>query len=416
MPTKPPRLPRPAKFAAFAAAVAALARPAWALTDDTTPFYVGGSLGVTHVSNVFRESSASNNDNVVSIGLLGGVDQRLGRQHLRLDGSMQHNRYRSNHELNNLSYTARAALDWETIGDLSGTLSAKSDRSLADFNVGNGVTQIFKKNTERNDEYQAIARLGVGTRYTLEGGWLYRRREFSAEEYDRFTYHQNTASLGVYATPAGNVKLGLVVRHSKGQNPRYPNGFFTIDPTTQQPKALTSPNDYTRDDLDFTTRWSTGGRSTLSTRISRSKSKNSLEALSDLSGTTGAIAWNWQPTAKLQFNVQYSRDTGQESVVRLPDVNRIYTTWQLGGNYALTSKLSLSATAADKRTRRSSEASAVVANAFEASKTYNLGVRWALSRGISLGCQYDHAGRDSSVPQYVFSASSYGCSGQAILY
>src|SRR5207244_3499143 len=132
-------------------------------------------------------------------------DQRLGRQHLKLDGSVQDNRYNHIRDLNNQSYTVRAALDWQTVNDLSGTLSAKSDRSLADFNVGNGVTQIFKKNTERNDEYQAIARLGVGTRYTLEGGWLYRRRDFSAEEYDRFVYHQGTASLGIYATPAGNV-------------------------------------------------------------------------------------------------------------------------------------------------------------------------------------------------------------------
>lgn len=416
MPFKPIRISTTARLVALAAAVAALGQPAWAQTDDTAPFYIGGSLGVTHVSNIFRESSASNNDNVVSIGLLGGLDERLGRQHLRLDGSVQDNRYRNNRELNNLSYTARAALDWQTVGDLSGTLSAKSDRSLADFNVGNGVTQIFKKNNERNDEYQAVARLGVGTRYSLEGGWLYRRREFTAEEYDRFAYHQNTASLGVYAMPGGNVRLGLVARHSKGQNPRYPNGFFTIDPATLQPRALTEPNDYTRDDIDFTVRWSTGGRSTLNTRISRSKTKNSLQVLSDFSGTTGSVGWNWQPTAKLQFNLQYSRDTGQESVVRAPDVNRIYTTWQLGSNYALTGKLSLSANAADKRTRRTTEASTALFDAFEASKTYNLGLRWAFSRGISLGCQYDHASRDSSVPLYVYSASSYGCTGQVILY
>jgi hypothetical protein len=416
MPTESLRIPNPPRSVAFVAVIAALAGPAWAQTDDTAPFYVGGSLGITHVSNIFHESSASNNDNVVSIGLLGGVDKRLGRQHLRLEGSVQDNRYNDNRDLNNLSYTVRTALDWQTVGDLSGTLSAKSDRSLADFNVGNGVTQIFKKNTERNDEYQAIARLGVGSRYTVEGGWLYRRREFSAEEYDRFAFHQNTGSLGFYATPGGNLRLGLVARHSNGQNPRYPNGLFTIDPVTQLPKALTVRNDYTRNDLDFTMRWNTGGHSTLNTRISRSKSSNSFQGLSNVNGTTGAVGWSWQTTAKLQLNLQYSRDTGQESVVRAPDVNRIYTTWQLGGNYALTGKVSLSATAADKRTRRSTESAIALANAFEASKTYNLGLRWAYSRGLSLGCQYDHASRDSSVPLYVYSANSYGCTGQAVLY
>ena len=393
-----------------------MAQSTWAQTDDSTPYYFGGSAGVTHVSNIYRQSNASNNDNVVSLGVLGGLDERLGRQHLRFDGSAQDNRYRNNSELNNLSYTARAALDWQTVGDLSGTLSAKSDRALADFNVGNGVTPIFKKNTERNDEYQAIARLGVGTRYTVEGGWLYKKRDFSAEEYGRFVYHQNTGSLGFYAIPAGNLRLGLVARHTKGQNPRYPNGLFTIDPDTLQPRALTDANDYSRNDVDLTARWSTGGHSTLNARISRSKTSNSLQVLSNFSGTTGAVSWSWQPTAKLQFNIQYSRDTGQESVVRAPDVNRIYTAWQLGANYALTSKISFSANASDKRTRRSSDASAAVFDPFEATKTYNLGMRWAFSRSLSLSCQYDHASRNSTVAQYVYSASSYGCSGQAIFF
>ncbi|WP_186801009.1 hypothetical protein, partial [Escherichia coli] len=117
------------------------------------------------------QANAANSDPVVSSGLLGGVDHRYGRQHLKLDGSVQNNRYASNQALNNQSYTASATLDWQTIGDLSGTVSAKSDRALADFNIGSGVDPIFKKNTEGNDTFQAIARLGVATRYSVEAGY-----------------------------------------------------------------------------------------------------------------------------------------------------------------------------------------------------------------------------------------------------
>jgi len=416
MPTKPSRHCRRWALLAPLTVALAAAQSAQAQTDDTTPFYFGGSLGLAHVSNVYRQSTATNNDRVTSVGLLGGIDQRLGRQHLTLDGSMQDNRYARNRDLNNLSYTLRTALNWQTVGDLSGVLSAKSDRSLADFNIGSGVDPILKKNIEREDEYQALARWGVATRYTLEGGWLYRRRSFTAAEYDRFSFRQNTGSLGLYATPAGNVRLGLVARHTKGLNPRYPVGL-ALDPDTLQFVVVSAPNDYTRNDIDFTTRWSTGGHSTLNTRISRSRTNNSLDnRLRDFSGTTGALSWEWLPTAKLKLNLQYARDTGQESLLRASDLNRVYTTEQLGGAYALTGKLSLTAKASRNRGTRTSSAGAVVADALDDFKTYNVGIRWAFSRGISLVCQYDHASRDNSVPQYVYSASSYGCTLQAILY
>lgn len=408
MPTK---LPRPALLALALAASA----PAMAQTDDSSPFYGGATLGVTRVSNIYRQSSATNDDTVTSAGLVAGMDQRLGRQHLTLDGSLQDNRYASNKELNNRAYNLRTALNWQTLGHLSGVVSAKSSRSLADFNIGNGIDPIFKKNIERNDEYQATVRLGVLTRYTVEGGFTHKRRDFSAEEYARFVYSQDTGSLGVYATPGANVRLGLVGRHTRGQHPRYPVGV-TLDPDTLQPVIVSAPNDYTRDDVDFTTRWATGGSSTLNTRLSRSRTSNSVESLRDFSGTTGSVGWDWQPTAKLQLNLQYARDTGQESVVQAADLNRIYTSWQLGGSYALTGKLSLSARASNNSARRSSESGAVVADAMEDTKAYNLGVRWSVSRGISLVCQYDRVSRDSSIPQYVYSASSYGCTGQAILY
>jgi hypothetical protein len=408
-------MPRRARLAALAT-FAALTHPAQAQTDDAAPFYAGGSLGVSHVSNVYRQPSTPNSDTVTSAGLLAGIDQRLGRQHLTLDGSLQNNRYSTNSDLNYASHSLRGALNWQTVGNLSGVLSAKSDRSMADFNVGGTAAQIFEKNIESTDEYQALARLGVGTRYMVEGGWTQRRRSFTADAYDSLVYRQNTGSLGVYATPAGHVRLGLVARHTEGKNPRYRTGVVAIDPATQLPFELRAVNDYSRDDIDFTTRWTLGGHSTVNTRISRSKTQNGLEQLRDFSGTTGSIGWAWQPTAKLQFNAQYSRDTGQESVVRTGDLNRVYTYWQLSSNYAVTSKLSLSARASTNNGRRNSESGATVTDSLDDTKSYNLGLRWTFSRSISLSCQYDHVSRNNSVPQYVYTASSYGCTGQAIVY
>lgn len=408
MPTKPPRL-------ALLVFALALAAPASAQTDDTTPFYAGATLGATRVTNVYRQPNASNDDTVASAGLVAGMDQRLGRQHLTVDGSVQDNRYASNKDLNNRAYSLRGALNWQTLGNLSGVLSAKSSRSLADFNIGSGVDPILKKNIERSDEYQATARLGVLTRYTVEAGFTHKRRDFSAEEYARFVYSQDTGSLGVYARPGAHLRLGLVGRETRGNNPRYPVGF-ALDPATLRPVVVSAPNDYERRDVDLTARWATGGSSSVNARISRSRTSNSLDNLRDFSGTTGSIGWDWQPTAKLQLNLQYSRDTGQESVVQSADLNRVYTAWQLGTNYALTGKLSLSAKASSNRSRRTSESGVNIADALDDSRLYNLSLRWNYSRGLSLVCQADRISRDSSIAQYVYTANSYGCTGQAIFY
>lgn len=399
-------------LAVFASATS-LALPAQAQTDDAVPFYAGGSLGVSHVSNLFRQAGTSNSDTVVSTGLLAGLDQKFGRQHFTADGSLQHNRYSSNSGLNNEAYNLRSALNWATVGDLSGTLSASSSRSLADFNIGGGVDPIFKKNIESNNEYVALVRLGLATRYSVEAGWTHHRHDFSAAEYDRFVFHQNTGSLGLYATPGGNLRLGLVARHTRGQYPRYPVGII-FNPDVLAFQIVSAPDDFSRNDVDFTTHWDTGGSSTLDTRLSSSHLKHGLSVLPDFNGTTGAIGWNWQPTTKLQLGLQYSRDTGQDSRVQASDVNRIYNNWRLNGLYALTGKISLNASVGSVRNRSTSATQQ--ANGFENNKAYSLGTRWALSRGISFACQYDYASRDSSIPQYIYNASSYGCTGQAILY
>ncbi|RZI85855.1 MAG: hypothetical protein EOP38_03660 [Rubrivivax sp.] len=411
MPTKPFDMTRSTRLAVFAA-LAALLQQAQAQTDDTTPFYAGGSLGATHVSNVFRQANSSNSDTVISGGLLGGVDTRLGRQHLKFDGSLNNNRYSTNRELNYRSHTLLGTLNWETAGNLSGVLSAKSDRSLADFNAS-GVRQIFKKNIETNDEYRAIARLGVGTRYWLESGWTHRRRNFTAWEYDRFIFRQNMGSLGIHATPGSDVQIGVVVRRTKGHNPRYPDG--TVVSVDGENRPGTSPDDYTRDDVDFTTRWSLGGHSTLRTRISRSRTQHSLDVRRDMSGTTGAVGLDWRPTAKLQFNLDYARDTAQESVIQATDIDRMYTSWQMGGTYLLTSKISLNARLSENKARRTSESIEVILNRDDA-KSQTLGLRWAATRNFSIGCQYNHVSRDRSVVAANYSASSYGCIGQAIVY
>jgi hypothetical protein len=368
---------------------------------------------VTQVSNIYRVSSGSSSDRVTSAGLLAGVDTRLGRQHLTFDGSLQDNRYADKTDLNNRSYSLRAALDWQTVGRLSGTVSASSNRSLAQFNLGSVVDQDFQKNIERNDEYGAVARLGVGTRYSVEASLSHRKHDFSNAVYDRFVFNQDAGGVSLYATPGGNVRLGLAVRRTEGNYPRYPRYL----PGT--PIRLGSDSiDYSRSDVDFTTLWTTGGSSQFNTRISNSRTTYDLNSvgLRDFHGTTGAVGWTWQATAKVLLSLQYARDSGQETQVQAADVNRVYNSWQLTGRYAVTGKLSVNAGAASTRSRSVVDSLNNTSEGFDNNNSYNLGLQWAFSRGLSMGCQYNHSNRDSNVGVYAFSASSYGCTGQILLY
>jgi hypothetical protein len=215
--------------------------------------------------------------------------------------------------------------------------------------------------------------------------------------------------LGIYATPAGNVRLGLVARRTEGNFPRYPVYLFGFRVGSQR-------IDYTRDDVDFTTAWSTGGNSQLNTRISTTRNRYEPATLRNFRSTTGALGWNWQPTGKLALSVQLARDTGQETLISTADVNRIYTSWQLNGVYALTGKLSLTVNTTGSRSRRDVETGAPLPDAYDRDQTFSLGMRWAYSRSVSLNCQANRASRDSSVAQYTFSASSYGCTGQLLVY
>lgn len=379
---------------------------AWsAQGQESSPYYFGASAGLTHVSNVYRRGGTANSDRVVSLGLLAGLDQRLGRSRLRIDTSANNNRYATLRDLNNTSYSGRSTLDWETLGDLSGTVMASRSRSLAEFNIGRGADNLplpSQQNRESNGEYSALTRLGAKNRYSLEAGWTYRKRDFSAIEYSRFAYSQHTLQVGAYAKPGANLKVGVVGRKSKGKNPRYPvvvSGFQVL-----------LENPYRRTDIDLTASWATGGSSQLDARVSRSRSRSDLVFVNSFSGTTGALAWSWLPTPKLQLRFNASRDTGVESRIQSSDIDRLYHSLSAAASYELTGKLFLQGNLSRISNRRDS------IGAYDNDATQSIGLRWAYSRSISLSCQAARSSRDSSVALYTYRANSLGCTGQFLVF
>jgi hypothetical protein len=377
---------------------------------DANPYYFGGSLSVNQVSNIYRLSNNTNSDTVSTASLLAGMDQRFGRQRVFADGSLNTSRYRSNTDLNNNGYSLKAGLDWSTIERLSGTVSINNSRALGTYNVRD-VAPILKQNIEENNQLEAVARLGLVTKFTLEATGGYRTRRFSAVEYARLEFDQNRFSLGVVYRPSTDLTLGVAGRITQDKYPRYSLSGGNY-----------SAGEFERKDIDLTGRWAISGASTLEGRLSSGNSKVIQGVGSDFSGITGLIGWTWQPTARWNLSTNLSRDTGLETSlfsagtsIFSADQNRLTNALRFNASYEVSSKVALNAGFSLSKTDRTNEFLGQSASNYDRDTLFNLGVRYQLSRGIQLSCQYSKQARDSSTALYVYDASSYGCSGQIIL-
>lgn len=374
---------------------------------QSNPYYFGGLLAYNQITNVFRQATAPNNDMLATTSLLAGLDQTVGRQKLFVDASLQDNRYRSNTALNNQGYSLKAGLEWATLERLSGVVDVNTSNALADYNIGSSLTPIFKRNIERNRQFHGLFRLGLVTRYSLEANLTRRERSFSATEYAQLESKQDAASIGLSYKPSDALALGLAARHTSGVFPNYPLLFAGILVGSAEDK-------FQRNDIDLTTELTASGASKFGARLSRGKSSHSLSYERNFSGITGALSWTWQPSAKLSFSTQLSRDTGQEVLVAGVNQNRIVSSMQLLANYQLTGKIMLSA--GTSLSRGDYTYPNINTSNFDNITSVNLGARWSYSRGLTFGCQGKHNSRSNSTPQYGYSASSYGCYAQGLLY
>ena len=394
-----------------------LASIGFAAQAETTPLYYGGSLNLSHVSNLYRVSEGANSDDVATVSLLGGIDQHLGRQRVYADASVQTNRYRKNGTLNNYGYNLKGGLDWSTIERLSGTLSAGSSRNLATYNIGSGINPVFEKNIETNDRLDAVVRLGLVTKFTLEGTAGLNRRRFSLIEYAKLEFDQNRYSLGLFYRPSADLRLGLAGRRTNTDYPRY---TITSAPLVKPPTF--SAAKFERNDVDLTTDWTLSGRSALSARLSSGRQTRAEGPSNTFSGLTGQLTWRWQPTSRWNISTSVSRDTGLESTLFQTgasstnyEQDRITKALQISADYELTGKVFLSASANLANSDRKTALAANSVPDYDKDKAFNLGARWMYSRGITLGCQAGWNSRDSSTANYVYDATNFGCYGQLLI-
>lgn len=394
-----PRLPSfaltsPMKLRASLLALAAgLAAPAWAQSGGS-PWYVGASVGHYYTNNVFRTSASETSDRLTSLSLLGGVDTRLGRQRIYANLRLNDTRYQDNTRLNNNGYDLGTGVNWETVGNLSGTLDYTRKRTLADFNSTTAIAPTTERNLQTDQSATASVRLGLPqlSNYSLEAMWIHREREYSLPIFDSQEYRQDAQSLGVLYNASSAWRFGLAGRYTKGKVPA--NGF-----------------EYDRKDLDLTAQWRATGSSSLNARVSRSKSDS-------FSGVTGALVWDWRPGGRWSLNTQFSRDTGIETYYLginngLSDYNRVQTALQTQLNYQLTGKVTLQLGGGFTRLSRNDDQFGTSSR--DNSRQYSLGIAWQALRNVTLGCQYNRVSRDTTNALYDYGAYTAGCYVQGMI-
>ncbi|MGY4828029.1 hypothetical protein ACVNIS_05550 [Sphaerotilaceae bacterium SBD11-9] len=373
------------------------------VNQDRSPYYFGVSQAFSYDSNVYRTPSNEISETISVTGLTAGLDQAIGRQRLHADAVAEINRYRNIDALNNKSYALTAALDWETIEFLSGVLRYSTRNSLADFGTLNGSTAASDQTTE---QFLATARLGLTSRTSFDASYEHRDLKYKNEAYSDRNYNQDAVSGGLRWGTTGLLVFGIAYRATKGRTPQ-----FQSTPPYE--------DELDRRDIDFTTMWTPSGLSTLNARISSTKETHTLPlpSGSDRSAITGAIAWDYRATGKLNLTTSITRDTGAETTFlgltpggTTPlqvDQSTLSTSFQFQARYAMTSKISMNGDARYRKGKLNNGEEEKITGA-------GLSINYEPMRSITLGCSALYEDRDTT-SLYAYKATTASCSAQFTL-
>lgn len=424
----------------LAAVCAALAAGA-ARAQEKSPYYIGGSQSLTADSNV-RKVPEGGGGLYSSTALLGGVDQRIGRQRVYGNANLAYNKYFNETSLDNTSYGVLAGLDWATVGSLSGNVNAGARRSLAslygnDFQNNGNANANGNRNLATTTDFSASIAWGESGPISLFANYGHGQTRFSAPESLNSESTTDSASAGAFYRLGPDIRLGAAYRATRVY---IPFGVLRSNAAV----GSTNPADFNDSttngrNLDLLFSWATTPRTGLDGRLSYTRQTNSQIGARDFSGLTGAISGRYMPTAKLAFNASIGRDVGSQlqsftysfgspsgGIVPFGSINGVgenrttTDTFTLGAVYEATAKINVKANLAFRHAKIASlvtvSGNSVNQDGSENYRVASLGADWAIARAWSLGCLVSHETRTVSGPfNNGYSANIASCTVQITL-
>jgi hypothetical protein len=397
----------------LAAGMAAVQLPTAAQPASSAerPWYVTLQQEVEYRTNALDSpDGAEVSDTIFTTSLGAGVNARFGRQRAYARGTLSYSKYADISGINSSGYSLDTGLDWQTVGNLSGNLSAGAGRRQADFNTG--ISTLILKNTEKYEELRARAQWGGVGLFGIEGTAGWRRVGFSAPEFAAREYEQGSGSAGVLYRPSSALTLGTGVALQAND--------YDV-PTFGQ----TQPESNERREVYVSGDWQATGASSLGGRLNFSKIDYDRPNADDFSGVTGQAYWRWRPTGRTAVLTTFSRDTGQESGFQrvlvgergrltATDFSRITNQLTVGVSYELTGKIMLTGNLG--HARRSLVDTLTNGKGRDNTTSAALRADWAATRIVTLGCEIGHETRSASgFGSFDYSGSHVGCLGRVTI-
>lgn len=377
---------------------------------QTSPWYVGVNQRFEHHTNLFNAASGQVADTVSQTSLVGGLDIPVGRQRVFATAALSHVRYQDRGELSHDGHNVTAGINWETIGNLAGTIAFDSSRTLADFNAA-GLPGVTSNNITSTSGARATARMGVVTRLSVDLSASTRRTRYDNPAYLARNLNVDEFYGGVRYRPAGSLVLGAGLRATRGEYPNFRNpapGRYT-------------PEGFDRNNIDLSADWPLSGASRVEARVSFGKDSYDTITSRDYSGVTGEVTWRWQPTGRTNLTTSFSRRSGDEaSITTTPGVlpyataaNRVSNTLSANADYELTGKIKvrgsvsyIDATTIDLLTQ---------ATGSDKTTAMTLGLVWEATRTIRAGCDVTARRRAAGTGVIGYTSEVYGCFGEFVL-
>ena len=369
---------------------------------ETSPYSLGPSMSLTHDSNVFRTTDNAVADTTRSVGLVGAVDQSIGRERLYANASLGLDRHVRLTQLDNTSYALTTGLDWSTVQHLSGTIRYAASRSLAGYGIAD-APRTQDKNLQRSQQLSASALYGLHSQLSLELSLEHRSLDYSSVLYKPFDYRQDVVGVGLHIGSAGHLTFAIGARATHGTTPDFEMATNVFEADRLK-----------RSDVDLSATW-TEALLVATARVSYSHESHTQPTYPGFAGPTGAIDLSYQTSSRTRLAVGARRDTGSAatfvnfaptvSPIRI-NSNRFSTEVHATLNYDVTSKVILSAQALYNR----GDTSDVFGDTRDTTASYSFGADYNPYSFVKLSCSADRELRQSSIPGVPSHATVVGCS------
>ncbi len=409
-------------LAPLCAAACALAGAPARAADDPNPYTLGVLETITHDSNVFRAPDGTGvaADWLSTTGIVGSIDQPIGRERLKASGEFDLNKFRNQSQLDSTAHTLSIEGDWATIDRLSGALGYSDSSQLYRYSL-NSLQTLTARNTL--DTRSAFARfhLGVVTRMTFNATFNAQQQEYSADAFRYRDQNRRDGLLGVSYQTSADLSTSLSYRRTSGDYPHYQT---VVDGSGN---VVSNPDHFTRNDIIFGLVYAATGASQFRLNVSKADERHSIITSRSFHTWAADGAWDWTPTGRTQLTLDFVRDddTGAEDVsffgVPLAGTDATRRTAVTGKiAYELTAKIKVTASGSfARRELDTAFADLQQAGTSGSDKLYqaSLGFTYLPTRAIQLGCnaskeQRTVQGTSGLIVTYPYKATVLSCTGQ----